>query len=223
VPSLTWNSCFSTCSTLRLRRPLNAADLSQIGTASRICDALVTFVVIMRVARHSVLPKGGHRRCPSRHGAGAAIGYDLLDLGGLLASVAGLPRRHCFCRPGRVRWRKRTGWVPGPAGGGPRVRGPVQTPWRRVGRRAADASGNDLPIGGLSTVEQRQIQDWVDQVVAGVPAAERPDRKPGLWGARQAWQGGGLVVAGAVGLVVLFLLAIRAAKRDAEVGGTRRR
>jgi hypothetical protein len=76
---------------------------------------------------------------------------------------------------------------------------------------------------GLSTAEQRQIQDRVDQIAAGLPAAERPDRKPGLWGARQAWLGGGLAMAGAVGLVVLFLLAIRAAKRDAEVSGTRRR
>ncbi|MEV0729747.1 hypothetical protein [Polymorphospora sp. NPDC050346] len=73
----------------------------------------------------------------------------------------------------------------------------------------AEGLGGD----GLSSAEQRQIQDRVDQILATVPAAERPDRKPGLWGARQAWLGGGLAMAGVIGLVALLLLAIRATKR----------
>jgi hypothetical protein len=78
----------------------------------------------------------------------------------------------------------------------------------------AEGLGGD----GLSATEQRQIQDRVDQIVGTVPAAERPDRKPGLWGARQAWVGGGLALAGVVGLAVLLLLAVRGVKRDrAEV------
>ncbi|MFC0529719.1 hypothetical protein [Phytohabitans kaempferiae] len=85
----------------------------------------------------------------------------------------------------------------------------------------ADADNEDvlalaetLGADGLSTAEQREIQDRVDQIVTTVPDAERPDREPGLWGARQAWLGGGLVAAGVVGLVALLLLAIRTVKRE---------
>lgn len=80
-------------------------------------------------------------------------------------------------------------------------------------RALAEKLGSD----GLSAAEQRQLQDRVDQISATVPTAERPDRKPGLWGARLAWLGGGMAVAGILGLVALFLLAIRDTTRDGEV------
>lgn len=79
------------------------------------------------------------------------------------------------------------------------------------------ALAEELGSGGLSAAEQRQIQDRVDQISATVPTAERPDRKPGLWGARLAWLGGGMVVAGILGLAALVLLAVRDTKRDSEV------
>ena len=79
------------------------------------------------------------------------------------------------------------------------------------------ALAEELGSDGLSTAEQRQIQDRVDQITATVPAAERPDRKPGLWGARLAWLGGAMVVVGILGMVVALRLVIRDSKRDGRV------
>lgn len=81
------------------------------------------------------------------------------------------------------------------------------------------ALAKSLGGDGLSTAEQGQIQDRVDQIAATVPAAERPDRKPGLWGARQAKLGGALALAGVVGLAVLVLLATLSVRRERIGGG----
>jgi hypothetical protein len=72
-------------------------------------------------------------------------------------------------------------------------------------RALAEELGGD----GLSAADQREIQDRVDQILTTVPTAERPDRKPGLWGARQAWLCGGLAVAGLLGTITVMLLASR--------------
>jgi hypothetical protein len=67
----------------------------------------------------------------------------------------------------------------------------------------------ELGADGLSDAEQRQIQARVDQILTTVPAAERPDRKPGLWGARLAWLCGGMAVAGILGIAAFFLFVYR--------------
>jgi hypothetical protein len=71
------------------------------------------------------------------------------------------------------------------------------------------ALAEELGRDGLSAAEQREIQDRVDQILTTVPAAERPDRRPGLWGARQAWLCGALAMAGVLGIITVMILASR--------------
>ncbi|MGN9793093.1 hypothetical protein ACTMTU_18630 [Streptomyces sp. OZ13] len=77
------------------------------------------------------------------------------------------------------------------------------------------ALGGQLGSGGLSDAEQRQIQDRVDKIAATVPAADRPRpdsatvwlADAGVWGARRAWLGGGLVAVGVVSTVAAMRMA----------------
>jgi hypothetical protein len=62
-----------------------------------------------------------------------------------------------------------------------------------------------LSPDGLTAGERDQIQALVDKFVATVPAAERADRHPGLYGARLVWLGGGLLAIAAL----LYFFVIR--------------
>jgi hypothetical protein len=75
-----------------------------------------------------------------------------------------------------------------------------------------------LGSDGISAADQGEIQALVDQTAAGVPDGQRPDRRPGLWGARQAWLGGGLAVSGALGLIAMLFFSLISDRRYDAAG-----
>jgi hypothetical protein len=71
---------------------------------------------------------------------------------------------------------------------------------------------------GLTADDQAEIQALVDEITASLPDAQRPDRRPGLWGARQAWLGAGVAATGVVVLLTMVLLGLRSDRRGDPVG-----
>jgi hypothetical protein len=99
-------------------------------------------------------------------------------------------------------------------GGSPRVELPGLTDAQND---EVAALGGQLGSGGLTDAEQRRIQDRVDALAATVPAGDRPrpdsatvwPAEAGVWGARRAWVGGGMVAVGVVGTVAVMRMAAR--------------
>ncbi|MFJ3102180.1 hypothetical protein [Streptomyces sp. NPDC086835] len=97
-------------------------------------------------------------------------------------------------------------------GGSPRVDLPGFT---EAQNDEVAALGGQLGSGGLTDAEQRLVQDRVDKIAATVPAADRPRpdsatvwlADAGVWGARRAWLGGGMVVVGIVSTVAAMRMA----------------
>lgn len=62
----------------------------------------------------------------------------------------------------------------------------------------------ELGSDGLSAVEQRNIQQRVDEFAATVPPEHRPYGELAVSGADRAWLGGGMIVAAIVAVIVSF-------------------